>query len=244
MRRETANFKIGVQIMDDRMGDVLDALEKNGLADNTLVICTTDQGPGFPEAKCTLTDRGTGVMMILRGPEGSGFEGGKVCDSMVMHLDLYPTICDMLDIERPEWLQGESLLLLVRDETGEIRELVFTEQSYHGEYRPLRAARSRRYKYVRSFGGNAVWGIDRGPAQEFLEEHGYGSGPHPEEELFDLYFDPNEVNNLADRGTHEEILAEMRAHLEEWMRRTGDPLLRDEIPPPPAWEKSGPKADG
>jgi arylsulfatase A-like enzyme len=236
-RRETANFKMGVEIMDRKMGVVLDAVEENGLAENTLVICTTDHGPGFPEAKCTLTDRGTGVMLIVRGPEGTGFTGGKVSDALVTHMDVYPTVCDLLGLERPEWLQGESLLPLARGERDEVREMVFTEQSYHGQYRPLRAVRTRRYKYIRSFDANSRWGVDRGPAQEMWEEHGYGGGPHPEEELFDLLFDPNEANNLAGRGTHGEVLAEMRSHLGKWMEDTGDPILGEGVPAPPGWQE-------
>jgi len=74
-RRETANFKQGVAMLDRQFGAVLKALEDNNLADDTLVICTTDHGPGFPEMKCTLTDRGTGVTLIVRGPRG--FRGGR-----------------------------------------------------------------------------------------------------------------------------------------------------------------------
>jgi arylsulfatase A-like enzyme len=235
-RRETANFRMGVEIMDRKMGTVLDAIDRAGLRDSTLVICTTDHGPGFPEMKCTLTDRGIGVMLILRGPEGTGLDGGKVSDAQVSHVDLYPTVCELLGLERPGWLQGESLLPLVRGEREEVREAVFAELSYHGRYRPLRAARTKRYKYIRCFDPGARWGVDRGPAQELWEEHGYGQAPHPEEELFDLLFDPNEANNLADRGTHGQVLEEMRGRLREWMESTADPILGDGVPPPPGWE--------
>jgi arylsulfatase A-like enzyme len=54
-----------------------------------------------------LTVHGTSVYLILRGP--GGFVGGKVCDAMISQLDLYPTLCDLLNIEKPEWLQGKSL---------------------------------------------------------------------------------------------------------------------------------------
>jgi arylsulfatase A-like enzyme len=49
-----------------------------------------------------------GVSLIMRGP--GGFSGGKVCDAMVSHIDLFPTICDLVGIEHPSWLQGKSLL--------------------------------------------------------------------------------------------------------------------------------------
>ncbi len=87
---------------------MLDALDANGLSENTLVICTTDHGIAFPRMKGNLTDHGIGVMLIMRGP--GGFTGGKVYDALVSHIDLYPTICDLLEIEHPSWLQGTSLL--------------------------------------------------------------------------------------------------------------------------------------
>src|SRR4029453_14422375 len=90
-----------------------------GLAEGTLVICTTDHGMAFPGAKTTLTDRGIGVFLVVRGP--GGFDGGKVSDSLVSHIDLYPTICDLLEIEAPSFLQGESLMPLVRGQRGTIR---------------------------------------------------------------------------------------------------------------------------
>jgi len=247
MRRETANFKMGVEVADRRMGAVLDALDDNGLRDNTLVICTTDHGPGFPDMKCTLTDRGTGVMLILRGPEDTGFSGGRVCDAMVQHMDLYPTLCELLGLDPPDWLQGASLMPLIHPSTGSgrpggrgerdgIHEMIFTEQSWHGDYRPLRAVRTKRYKYIRRFDVNAKKGVDRGPAQIAWEELGWQKMPQAEEELYDLMFDPNEANNLADRPGHEAALDELRAHLQKWLEDTNDPVLTDSIPPPPAWE--------
>ena len=68
-----------------------------------------------PDAKGTLTDRGTGVMLILRGP--GGFRGGKAVDAMVQHLDVFPTVCELAGVETPAHVQGHSLLPLVRGET-------------------------------------------------------------------------------------------------------------------------------
>ncbi|MBA2290742.1 MAG: sulfatase, partial [Chloroflexia bacterium] len=54
------------------------------------------------------------MLLIMRGP--GGFSGGQVNDAMVSHLDLYPTICELAGIERPDWLQGHSMLPLMRGE--------------------------------------------------------------------------------------------------------------------------------
>ena len=235
-RRETANYKQGVEIMDRKMGQVLDALDAAGLADDTLVICTTDHGPGMTEMKCTLTDRGTGVMLILRGPKGMPeLRGGRVTDELVSQLDLYPTICELLDIPKPDWLQGVSLASMLRGEASDVRDEIFTEQNWHANYRPLRAIRTRRYKYIRRFNPDEVRGVDEGPAEWMLGEYGYRERPHPTEELYDLIFDPNEADNLADSPEHRDVIQDLRERLATWMSETDDALLQDGIPEPPSW---------
>ena len=240
-RREMANFKIGVELMDSDIGRVLQALDAPALRDNTLVIFTTDHGPGVCEAKATLTDRGTGVVTIIRGPAGDGFadamafNGGKVVDGMIQHMDFYPTICELIGAEPPRWLQGKSILPLVRGETGQIHEAIFMEQTYHWSTtpRPLRAVRTPRYKYIRSYKRDQPRGVDPGPSQRFWAEHGYHQMRFPDEMLYDLIFDPNEANNLADDPAHAETRDALRATLQDWMRRTNDPLADGQIPAPP-----------
>ena len=243
-RRETANFKMGVEIMDRRMGAVLTALDENGLRDNTLVICTTDHGPGFPDMKCTLTDRGTGVMLIVRGPKETGFAGGTVSDALVTHMDIYPTICELLGLDPPDWLQGCSLVPLVKGDTDTIHDAIFTEQNYHADYRPLRAVRTQRYKYIRRFDTAARKGVDRGPAQAMWEELGWQKTPQAEEELYDLLFDPHEANSLVADKHYVEVLQKMRQQLQEWMQSTDDPLLGHGVPEPPAWQNKRDAGDG
>ncbi len=104
-RGDMAAFQATARALDGAMGEILNALEASGLARNTLVICTTDHGVAFPAMKCNLTVHGTGVYMILRGP--GGFSGGKTCNAMVSQMDLYPTLCELLNIEKPSWLQGD-----------------------------------------------------------------------------------------------------------------------------------------
>ena len=240
-RREMANFKLGVEMLDRDVGRLLAALDTPELRSNTLVIFTTDHGPGIPEMKCTLTDRGTGAVLIMRGPddpqygEATAFRGGRVIDAMTQHLDLYPTICDLLVADHPAWLDGKSLMPLIHGETDEIHDAIFTEQTYHhgADPRPLRAVRTTRFKYIRSFKPDQQRAVDRGPSLRFWEEHGYGSVPLPDEALFDLMFDPNEAANLAGSEAHAGILESMRQRLQEWMRSTGDPLVDGVVPAPP-----------
>jgi arylsulfatase A-like enzyme len=228
-----AAYKASARILDEAMGAVLNALDENSLAENTLVVCTTDHGIAFPGMKCTLTDGGTGVMLILRGP--GGFGGGQVSDALVSHVDLFPTICELCGIDPPGWLQGRSLLPLARGQAEEVNDCVYAEVNYHCNYEPKRALRTKRWKYIRryaEYGYPMLANIDDSPSKSVWMAHGLAQRPLAAEELYDLVFDPNQAHNLATDPARESVLAEMRGRLHDWMMATGDPLLKGPIPQP------------
>ena len=232
-RRDMAAFKASARSLDQGIGAVLHALHDLDLTDNTLVICTTDHGVAFPNAKATLYDRGTGVMMLARGP--GGFTGGKVLDAMVSHLDVYPTICELAGIGPPSWLQGKSLMPVVRGETDRLHDAVFAEITYHAAYEPQRSARTERWKYIRRFHDYphpVLANCDDSASKDLWVEHGWGERLVPEEQLYDLLFDPDEGTNLAGDPSRDGVLTEMRERLQTWMRETKDPLLDGPVLPP------------
>jgi N-sulfoglucosamine sulfohydrolase len=234
-RRDMAAFKASARSLDQGVGAVLNALDEAELADDTLVILTTDHGLAFPGAKATLTDRGVGVMLIMRGP--AGFHGGRVSDALVSQMDLYPTICELAGIERPDWLQGRSLMPLLRKEVAEVNDALFGEITFHAAYEPQRAVRTRRFKYIRRFDedhqGPVLPNVDDGPSKDLLVSHGWPDRALPREELHDLIFDPQEVANVVHDPAYAEVLEELRGRLETWMRETDDPLLDGPVQPQP-----------
>jgi N-sulfoglucosamine sulfohydrolase len=241
-RRDMAGFKQSARSLDQGVGEVLNALDEHDMADDTLVLLTTDHGLAFPGAKATLSDRGLGVMLIMRGP--GGFHGGKVVDAMVSQVDLFPTLCELVGLPRPAWLQGRSLLPLVRREVDAVNDAVFAEMTFHAAYDPQRAVRTDRYKYIRRF--DESWtrpvlpNIDDSPSKSLLLDHGWADREVPREELYDLVFDPNEARNLVGEPQYEPVLAELRERLERWMRETADPLLDGPLQPPPGTELNDP----
>lgn len=229
-RQDMAGFKASARALDEAIGMVLDALERTGLADRTLVICTTDHGLAFPAMKCNLTDHGIGVMLIMRGP--GGFSGGQISDALVSHIDLFPTLCDLLQIDPPGWLQGRSILPIVRGEAKQVNEQIFAEVSYHAAYEPLRAVRTQRWKYIRRFEQRespVLPNCDDGPSKDVWLKHGYKNRAPDPEQLYDLVFDPVERDNLAADPRWAEVLTDMRARLDRWMQATDDPLLRGPV---------------
>src|SRR3954468_4444398 len=222
IRRDMAGFVESARRLDEGVGQVLDALPPN-----TVVILTTDHGIAFPGAKGTLTDRGIGVMLIVRGP---GFEPG-VDDRLVSQIDIFPTVCELAGVPRPPWVQGRSLLAPDRNDA------VFAEMTFHAAYEPQRAVRTKRYKYIRryenGYEGPVLANIDDSPSKDYLLAHGLADRVPARAELYDLVFDPGEACNVAGDPAYAGVLDELRERLTRWMRESGDPLLDGSVEPVP-----------
>jgi arylsulfatase A-like enzyme len=232
-RLDMAGFHSSARNLDEAVGKMLAALDRNGLAANTLVISTTDHGVAFPLMKCNLEDSGWGVSLIMRGP--GGFTGGKVCDALISHIDIFPTLCDVVGVARPDWLEGKSFLPVIRGDAREINEEVFAEVNYHASYEPKRAVRTQRWKYIRRFDGRhhpVLPNCDDGLSKSLWLEYGWKNMVLPEESLYDLVFDPSEQHNLAADTAFKAVLDDMRGRLDRWMHRTSDPILNGPIPAP------------
>ncbi len=231
-RADMAEYKASARSLDDHYATVLGALDRAGITDNTLVVCTTDHGIAFPAMKCNLTDHGLGVSLIIRGPAGSDFNGGKVVDAMISQIDIVPTICQLLGIAVPPWVEGRSFLPVIRGEADEVNDEIFGEVSYHAAYEPQRAVRTRRWKYIRRFGERSapvMPNCDDCISKDELVAHGWRDREVAFEQLYDLVLDPCESRNLVGAADEPAALAEMRRRLEDWMKRTNDPLLQGPV---------------
>lgn len=234
MRKDMALFIDAARTLDQKMGRVFDALDRHGLRDNTLVICTTDHGIAFPMMKCHLTDHGMGVMLVMRGP--GGFDGGKVIDGMVSQIDIFPTVCEIIGIDPPGWLQGTSIMPLVREDAESIREETFAEVNYHAAYEPQRAVRTIRWKYIRRYGDRdrpVMSNCDDCIAKRYMMDHGWREQTMAQERLYDLVFDPHETNNLAEDTAYQDVLTDMQVRMDRWMKETHDPLVAESVVEPP-----------
>jgi arylsulfatase A-like enzyme len=232
IRRDMASFAKGVELMDAYMGRVLDCLEAHGLAENTIVIVTTDHGAEFHGAKKTLSDHGTGVFFMLRGPGGEG--AGQVFEPLVSQLDLYPTLLEWIGLEPKPWLEGHSLLPLIRGECSQVHDALFTEQTYHGPMEALRAVRTERYKLVLRHDPVGPQQRCDGPTTPLAESIGFYDRPLGREALYDLYLDPMETCNRIDDPALAEVATDLRQRIHDWMERTGDCFPSGQFPPRPA----------
>lgn len=226
-RRDMADYHQSVRVVDDCVGRILETVREIGGWENTIIFMTTDHGIAFPHMKCTLHDTGIGVGLMLRVPGSAA--NGKSTDALVSQIDLFPTICTLLDQEPPKWLEGVSLHPLLENPNSKVRDHLFAEVTYHAAYEPKRCIRTERYKLIRYYdthNGIVPANIDECISKDFLFENGYGETTRPREQLFDLWMDPYERVDISGRTECRAIYRELSAELEGWMQKTGDPLIR------------------
>lgn len=222
-RHDYANYLQSLRTADYCVGAILDEVEKLGLKDDTVIMFTTDHGISFPDCKTTLKDTGTGVALMFTG---AGIKHGS-SDAIVSHVDVFPTICDILGVEKPERLQGKSLMPIMNGETDKINDYIFSEVTYHAAYEPMRAVRTDRYKYIRLFGDlkKPLTNIGDHESKDIYITSPYVYIDRDREQLYDLVADPVERINMVNYPEYKEIYEELKAVLEKWMKDTNDPLL-------------------
>jgi arylsulfatase A-like enzyme len=192
--------------VDRAIGLILDGLDEGGMADNTLVIFTSDHGDGCAShrwaAKNTLYEEPMRVPFIVRFP---GKVPAGVTDEthLVSGLDVLPTLCDYAGLNGPA-THGRSLRSIIEDASSPWRDYLVAEvtgrRKETGDELRGRMVRAACYKY-----------------------NVYDAGEN-REELFDLEADPGEMRNLAGEAAMRGVRDDLRAKLHEWIERTKDPF--------------------
>jgi arylsulfatase A-like enzyme len=189
-----------ITLVDAAGGVILDTLEEWGLADDTLVIWTTDHGDalachgGHFDKRSYMPEEMVRIPMAIRYP--GYIPPGQESDRLVSNIDLAPTILDAAGTGFQSKVHGRSLLPLCSGQETEWRDDLMCETHGHGEDHIGRLVVTDRRKYV----------ANRGQMDE----------------LYELESDPYELVNLVGDPAHEDVLSDMRARLAEWQRRTGD----------------------
>lgn len=235
VRRDLAGFHGAIATADAATGMVLDALDTSGLADDTVVVFTSDHGMAFPRAKSTLYDPGLEVALIVRLPEGLR-RRGEATDQLVSHVDVMPTLLELAGVDPPERIQGRSFAPWLRGEPYVPRLEIHAEKNWHDpdQYDPIRCVRTERYKYIRSFEPRLRTPLpgDIRASLSATSLEPWDREPRAAVELYDLEADPLERHNLAGDPTHAEVESDLAKRLDVWRRDTQDPLLVAPIPPP------------
>jgi len=239
VRQDLAHYYDYIARMDAQCGELFEQLRQRGLAENTLVMFTGDNGLPFPRAKGTCYDAGIHVPMLAWWP--GRIAAGSVKNELVPHIDLPATWLDLAGAAAPRKMQGRSFLNLLVGKEYQPRKAVFSERNWHDNFDPIRSVRTERYKLIFNaaphFPYRPSWDLEDSPTwQEYkrLGRAGKLSTPlqallnptRPILELYDIQNDPNEFHNLATDPKHESVLEEHKNLLSEWMHET-----RDYLPP-------------
>ena len=231
LRKEMAQMQGAVKRYDAAVGQMLDIIDKHGIAENTILVSTTDHGIDFPRAKGTLYDPGIETLMMIRYPAG-GWGEGRVVDALSSHIDLVPTLLEAVGIGIPDNLAGRSYLPLLEGRDYTENEHVFAEKTYMDLYDPRRAVRSKRYKYIRHFEVCTIQDARYYIVPRWHMFKGNDWVRQATEELYDLEEDPWESSNLARDPKYAEVKEHMSKTLAQWMKDTDDPIIHGPIQSP------------
>lgn len=211
IRDQLAEYYGLITHMDEQIGRILVALERSGQAENTIVIFAADNGLALGShgllGKQSVYEHSMRTPLIIAGP---GIPKGKSTRAFTYLLDVFPTLCDVLGIARPEGIEGESLRPLWEGKRASIRDSVFLPF-----LQIQRAVRDERWKLI-----------------------AYPKIGHLQ--LFDLRNDPNEIRNLIDRPENGIHVRRLQKLMKQWQERVGDTLeLPTENHQPPAIDLTG-----
>ena len=241
-REELAHFDHEVSRTDFFAGQLVEELNRQGVADNTYLIYCSDNGRPFPRCKTYLYDSGIKTPLLVVGP---GVATGRT-DALVSSIDFAPTILELAGVAKPETIQGVSLAPIFRDPRAEVRDVAFAERNWHVYQNHARAVRTGDWLYVwnawperynvsgesstyRFPAAKELWDAAAAgrltPAQALLTQV-----PQPAEMLFQVKDDPDQFQNLADQSEHRETLDRLRALLDRWKAETGDSVPASPTP--------------
>ncbi|MFO0919831.1 MAG: sulfatase [Planctomycetaceae bacterium] len=218
LRRQCVQaYFASITFMDAQVGRVLDALDRLGMADNTIILFTSDHGYHLGEhglwQKMSLFEESARVPLLIAAPGVA--QQGTVAKSPVSLIDLYPTLTELCGVKAPDNLQGQSLVPLLKDPTATGRGWALTEVTRGG---PPQATITPSFGEGKQFVGYTL----RTPRWRYTE---WDEG-HRGRELYDHDVDPRELKNLADDPAHAETVKslseQIRAATKTTLRASGD----------------------
>ena len=240
VREDWAQYLNAVMSLDRKVGYVLDRLDEDGLADNTVVVFFGDHGRAMVRAKQWPYEAGLRVPLLIRYPKTvqlpSQVRPGRTDDRLIMSIDWSATSLWMAGIEPPKAMQGQTFL----GPQAVVRQYAFGGRDRGDEtVDRIRTVRDKRFRYLRNYYPERPFlQLNRYkeatyptiPLLRILHDRGELDGipaqlmepTRPSEELYDLEEDPYEVHNLAGSAKHTETLQRLRRELDAWLVRIDD----------------------
>lgn len=235
VRHDLAVNYSNLKRLDDQLAEVISQLKDDGLYENSIIFFYGDHGGPFPRYKRALYDTGIKVPLVIKFPNNEN--AGNRDDRLISFIDFAPTMLSWAGIDPPKVMQG--IAQFGKYEVQRKPEYTFHSSDRFDElYDRLRAVRSKRYKYIKSFNTEVSHAMpvayrEQMPmmqemrklykAHELNEEQAIWFSPtKPGEELYDLKNDPHELRNLAQKPEFRDTLFMMRKVMKNWLNYTDD----------------------
>lgn len=237
-RLDHARYMTSAMQADECIGEVIQALKDTEMYEDSIIFFTTDHGLANPFSKCTLFDSGIGVSLIMRTP---GMQGkGRVIDTLVSQIDIFPTLCELLSLTPPSWLEGISFKRYFEGCYEAHRSDIFAEVNFHTSYEPIRCIRDERYKYIRYYDPTYLKmnlsNIDESVTKDYYVEHDLNTYVKYEEALYDTMYDVGECRNRIHDTSLFKVRDRLIQRMNRYMEKTCDPLLQGELPVRASWK--------
>jgi uncharacterized sulfatase len=244
-RRAFGRYLAEITYMDNQVGELLEALEVSGKADDTLVIFSSEQGSQYPGNKWTNYNTGVHTALIARLP-GVTPENSR-SDALVQYADVLPTLLELAGVKIPPGaFDGSSFAAVLRGEADVHRRYVYGVHNNvpEGPPYPIRSVSDGRFHYIRNLSNqnlyiekhlmgvkgdgklnNKYWqtwvfnSFDNPNAYRLIQRY----QRRPAVELYDMEADPYEMHNLAGKQEYEAIEAELSGELDRWLASQNDP---------------------
>ncbi|RRQ48036.1 DUF229 domain-containing protein [Maribacter algicola] len=235
VRHDLAVNYSNLKRLDNQAGKILDQLKEDGLYENTIIFFYGDHGGPFPRHKRALYDTGVKVPLIIKFPNNKN--AGNYDDRLISFIDYAPTLLSLAGIEPPKVMQGVAQFGQYQVEKKP-KYTFHTSDRFDEIYDRLRAVRSKRFKYIKSYNTHLSHALpvsyrEQMPMMQELrklfdadklngEQAAWLQPNKPGEELYDLQKDPYELYNLAGNPDMRDTLTFYRNILNEWIRESKD----------------------
>ncbi|MFO1348079.1 MAG: sulfatase [Pseudomonadales bacterium] len=213
VREAMAGYYDEIARADRNIGLVIEALRKEGILDNTLIMVLSDNGSEFGGAKTTLYDEGIKTPLVMRLP--AVIPANIANQQLVSAVDLMPTVLAMAGLPAVPNTPGVSLLPTLQNPAVPVRNYIYAERNQHGQPHFSRIIRTQNFLYKRNFRNrklcNPYW-------DTIWERKKARDARHAE--LYDLQNDPSAMHNLLGNSQYKSQLIALHAIMQKIMAET------------------------
>jgi len=244
VRRDWYAYQRSVEMVDQRVGVILDQLKEEGVLDNTLVMFFADHGRPMPWGKQWLSVEGLQVPLIMRGP---GVAAGGAEERLVSLIDLAPSMLQLAGLPVPPWMEGRtilggefperSVLFAARDRCGDamdrIRAVIEPDALFVRNFQPSRSRLNWSGYKEASYPGMPLLRVlnKEGKLNEFQAQ--WLTQRREELEFYDLKTDEQGLHNIAKDPKAADRMAAMRSAMDKWINTSPDHGAQGDPPTEP-----------